>query len=77
MAGQAAQHQQLQVLQANFRNTQAVTELTNTTLKVKQARFGPIDVLAGRQAGAGRGVSTMRLESDRCLSMEHSFKVCS
>ena len=43
LAGAAAQHQQLQVLQANFRNTQAVTELANTLLKIKQARFGSID----------------------------------
>ena len=43
LAGEAAQRQQLQVLQANFRNTQAVTELANTLLKVKQARFGSID----------------------------------
>ena len=43
LAGEAAQHQQLQVLQANFRNTQAVTELANTLLKIKQARFGSID----------------------------------
>ena len=43
LAGEAAQRQQLQVLQANFRNTQAVTELANTLLKIKQARFGSID----------------------------------
>ena len=43
LAGEAAQQQQLQVLQANFRNTQAVTELANTLLKIKQARFGSID----------------------------------
>ena len=43
LAGQAAQHQQLQVLQANFRNTKAVTELANALLKIKQARFGSID----------------------------------
>ena len=43
LAGEAAQHRQLQVLQANFRNTQAVTELANTLLKIKQARFGSID----------------------------------
>jgi hypothetical protein len=43
LAGEAAQHQQLQVLQANFRNTQAVTALANTLLKIKQARFGSID----------------------------------
>ena len=46
LAGDAAERtvgQQLQVLQANFRNTQAVTELANTLLKIKQARFGSID----------------------------------
>ena len=43
LAGEAAQHQQLQVLQANFRNTQAVTALANSLLKIKQARFGSID----------------------------------
>jgi hypothetical protein len=43
LAGQAAQRQQLQVLQANFRNTRAVTQLANALLKIKQARFGSID----------------------------------
>ena len=43
LAGEAAQRQQLQVLQANFRNTRAVTQLANTLLKIKQARFGSID----------------------------------
>jgi ATP-dependent exoDNAse (exonuclease V) beta subunit len=43
LAGQAAQQQQLQALQANFRNTQSVTELANTLLKIKQVRFGSID----------------------------------
>jgi AAA domain/UvrD-like helicase C-terminal domain/Ankyrin repeat len=43
VAGSAAQQQPLQVLQANFRNTQAVTALANTLLKIKQARFGSID----------------------------------
>ncbi len=43
LVGQAAQRQQLQVLQANFRNTQAVTRLANALLKIKQARFGSID----------------------------------
>lgn len=42
-AGHAAQHQPLHVLQANFRNTQAVTVLSNTLLKIKHARFGSID----------------------------------
>ena len=31
------------MLQANFRNTQAVTQVANTLLKIKQARFGSID----------------------------------
>ena len=35
--------QALSVLQANFRNTRSVTELANTLLKIKQARFGSID----------------------------------
>ena len=43
LAGEAAQRQQLQMLQANFRNTLAVTQLANTLLKIKQARFGSID----------------------------------
>ncbi len=43
LAGADAQRQPLHVLQANFRNTQAVTSLANTLLKIKQARFGSID----------------------------------
>ncbi len=43
LAGEEAQRQQLHVLQANFRNTRAVTDLANTLLKIKQARFGSID----------------------------------
>ncbi len=43
LAGASAQQQPLHVLQANFRNTQAVTSLPNTLLKIKQARFGSID----------------------------------
>ncbi|MDD2880587.1 MAG: AAA family ATPase [Rhodoferax sp.] len=43
LAGEAAQRQTLSVLQANFRNTRNVTELANTLLKIKQARFGSID----------------------------------
>jgi hypothetical protein len=31
------------VLRANFRNTQAVTDIANRLLKIKQARFGSID----------------------------------
>lgn len=43
LAGEAAQQQTLSVMQANFRNTRSVTELANTLLKIKQARFGSID----------------------------------
>jgi hypothetical protein len=43
LAGEAAQRQPLQLLQANFRNTRAVTSLANRLLKVKQARFGSVD----------------------------------
>ena len=43
LAGAAAERQQLQVLQANFRNTAAVTELANRLLRIKQARFGSVD----------------------------------
>lgn len=43
LAGDAAQRQPLHVLQANFRNTRAVTVLANTLLKIKHARFGSID----------------------------------
>ncbi len=35
--------QTLSVLRANFRNTRSVTELANSLLKIKQARFGSID----------------------------------
>ena len=43
LAGAAAQRQDLSVLQANFRNTRAVTRLANAVLKIKHARFGSID----------------------------------
>ena len=44
LAGEhAVKQQSLQVLQANFRNTRTVTELANSLLKIKQARFGSID----------------------------------
>ena len=43
LAGEMAQRQALQILQANYRNTQRVTELANRLLKIKQARFGSVD----------------------------------
>jgi hypothetical protein len=43
LAGDAVQRQPLKLLQANFRNTRAVTALANRLLKIKQARFGSVD----------------------------------
>lgn len=43
MAGAAAQRQPLKLLQANFRNTRAVTAMANRLLKIKQTRFGSVD----------------------------------
>lgn len=46
LAGDAAERtvaQPLKLLQANFRNTRAVTALANRLLKIKQARFGSVD----------------------------------
>ena len=43
LAGDAAQRQPLKLLQANFRNTRAVTTLANRLLKIKQVRFGSVD----------------------------------
>ncbi|MFN8867641.1 MAG: AAA family ATPase [Pseudomonadota bacterium] len=43
LAGDAAQRQPLKLLQANFRNTLAVTAIANRLLKIKQARFGSVD----------------------------------
>lgn len=43
LAGDAAQRQPLKLLQANFRNTRAVTDIANRLLKIKQARFGSVD----------------------------------
>ena len=43
LAGDAAQRQPLKLLRANFRNTRAVTLLSNRLLKIKQARFGSVD----------------------------------
>ena len=40
---EAAAARDVTVLQANFRNTRAVTALANRLLKIKQARFGSVD----------------------------------
>jgi hypothetical protein len=73
LAGDAAERQasrQLQVLQANFRNTQAVTELANTLLKIKQARFGSIDRESNflvRSASGEAGVAVLVQAKDAAL----------
>ena len=43
LAGDAAKQQPLQLLQTNYRNTQAVTDLANRLLRIKHARFGSVD----------------------------------
>jgi hypothetical protein len=55
LAGDASQRQELQVLQGNFRNTRAVTDLANRLLKVKQARFGSVDRESNFLVKAGSG----------------------
>ena len=42
-SAEAAAARDVSVLQANFRNTRAVTALANRLLKIKQARFGSVD----------------------------------
>ena len=42
-AGEDVESGQISVLRANFRNTQAVTDIANRLLRIKQARFGSID----------------------------------
>ncbi len=72
LAGEAAQRQQLQVLQANFRNTRAVTELANTAAEDQAGALRldrPREQLPGAQhlgragrgdAGPGQGRGTAR-----------------
>ena len=87
LAGVAAQRQGLHVLQANFRNTQAVTALANSLLKIKQARFGSIDresnflvQSASGQAGEVRLVQSgdavlKRLDASTRASARHAVIV--
>ena len=42
-AAEGTAAREISVLQANFRNTKAVTGLANRLLKIKQARFGSVD----------------------------------
>ena len=62
------------MLQANFRNTRAVTDLANTLLKIKQARFGSIDresnFLVRSASAAMPGAVTLCPAEGRTLSSE-------
>jgi superfamily I DNA/RNA helicase len=69
LAGDAAQRQPLKLLQANFRNTRAVTQLSNELLTIKQARFGSVDresnfLIRGTSAAAGE-VRLLDAKEDR------------
>ena len=87
LAGAAAQHQTLSVLQANFRNTRSVTALANTLLKIKQARFGSIDresnflvQCASLQEGsvtllAAKDASLRELDAQTRASVQHAVVV--
>jgi hypothetical protein len=71
LAGDAAQRQPLKLLQANFRNTRAVTELSNRLLKIKQARFGSVDRESNflvRSTSAVAGEVRLLDAKDRTLS---------
>jgi len=71
LAGEAAQRQPLKLLQANFRNTHAVTALANRLLQVKQARFGSVDRESNflvRSAAAAAGEVQLLDTKDRTLA---------
>lgn len=63
-------HREIAVLQANFRNTQAVTSLANRLLRIKQARFGSVDressFLVKCASGATGAVQLLKAE-DKAL----------
>ncbi|MBL0087687.1 MAG: AAA family ATPase [Ideonella sp.] len=90
LAGDAAERtigQPLQVLQANFRNTRAVTDLANRLLKIKQARFGSVDresnFLVRSTAGQAGSVTLVSakdaavkaLDAATCQSAQHAVIV--
>lgn len=71
LAGDAAQRQPLTLLQANFRNTRAVTALANRLLQVKQARFGSVDRESSflvRSTSAAAGEVRLLDADDRTLA---------
>jgi hypothetical protein len=71
LAGEAAQRQPLKLLQANFRNTRAVTQLSNRLLKIKQARFGSVDRESNflvRSTSAAAGEVRLLDAKDRTLA---------
>ncbi|WP_416574476.1 AAA family ATPase [Niveispirillum sp. KHB5.9] len=62
-----AERQQLSVLAANFRNSQAATRVANQLLKIKQRRFGSIDRESNflvRPVGAEDGVVTLAADKE-------------
>lgn len=81
LAGEAPEHQagqQLQVLRANFRNTQAVTQLANKLLKIKHARFGSIDresnFLVHCASGEPGEVSLVAAKDEALLQLDASTR---
>jgi hypothetical protein len=74
LAGDAAERtigQPLKLLQANFRNTRAVTALANRLLKIKQARFGSVDRESNflvRSTSAAAGEVRLLDAKDRTLA---------
>lgn len=79
LAGDAAQHQALQILQANYRNTRRVTELANRLLKLKQARFGSVDresnFLVTSAAGEEGQVSLVAAKDSALHSIDAASRV--
>ncbi|HVC00876.1 MAG TPA: ankyrin repeat domain-containing protein [Steroidobacteraceae bacterium] len=62
-----AQHQELRLLTANFRNGTAITRLANTLLKIKHHRFGSIDRESNflvESVGGEPGTATLLADQD-------------
>ena len=75
----AAALQHLHILQANFRNTEAVTELANRLLKIKQARFGSIDResnhLVQSQSGQAGEITLLAQRNDTLQALDKVVRV--
>jgi hypothetical protein len=68
--GEATAAKEIAVLQANFRNTRAVTGLANRLLKIKQARFGSVDRESNflvKPASSAEGEVALANTDDRTL----------